>query len=332
MEFNRGIRSTIATGAAILVMVFAGSVLTVHRTAAQESNERGLQATVEVRSPFAHVGEPLMVRLTIYNGGEKPYEDGSAINVLSGFTVQSAEQGPLKLKGKLESDPKRQPAVIVAGGFFGVVQDLTAVVSDMDHPDSYTIGWKGAGVTSNTLTVRIIPKFDPGAHYVAVLDTDYGSMEFDLLSKSAPLHVGNFFDLAYQGFYDNSNFHLIIKGVELRGGDPTGTGLGRAIYPIQPEISPDLKHRRGTLSMVHLPAVKQDNGSQFVITLSSVEGYDGFLSIFGQLRKGEETLQALENIPTSGQYKSPVFTPLKPVLIKSVTVKKAEDVKDTSSR
>ena len=311
----------------MLVMVFAVSILTVHRAAAQESKEGGLQATVEVRTPYAHVGEPLMVRLTIFNGGEKPYEDGSGINLLSGFMVQSSERGLLRPKGKLETDPKKQPAVVTAGGFFGLVQDVTAVVSDMDQPDTYTIGWKGAGVTSNSLTVKIIPKFDPGTQYVAVFDTDYGSMEFDLLSKSAPLHVGNFFDLAHQGFYNNSNFHLIIRGVELRAGVPTGTGLGRPIYSIQPEISPDLKHRRGTLSMIHMPTVKQDNGSQFVITLSSVEGYDGFLSIFGQLRKGEETLQALENIPTTGQYQTPIFTPLKPVVIKSVTVKKAEDVK-----
>ena len=312
MRFSRGIRTFTATGSAALLLVLAGAALTVHRAAAEESTEAGLQATVEVRTPYAHVGEPLMVRLTIYNGGEKPYADGSAINVLSGFTV--------------ETDPKKQPAVVAAGGFFGVVQDVTAVVSDMDKPDTYTIGWKGAGVTSNTLTVKVIPKFDPSAHYVAVFETDFGSMEFDLLSKEAPLHVGNFFDLAHQGFYDNSNFHLIIRGVELRGGDPTGTGLGRAIYAIQPEISPDLKHKRGTLSMVHMPTVRQDNGSQFVITLSAVEGYDGFLSIFGQLRKGEDTLMALENIPTTGQYQSPIFNPLKPVVIKKLTVKKAEDV------
>lgn len=68
----------------------------------------------------------------------------------------------------------------------------------------------------------------------------------------------------------------------------------------------------------------QDSGSQFVVTLAPLAQYDGALSIFGEMRKGEEVLTAIENIPTTGQKdQPPYFRPLKPVVLRSVTVKKA---------
>jgi len=289
-----------------------------------EEKPHVLQATLEVLRPFSYEGDPLMVRVAIFNTSDQPYENAAGINLLGGLKVASPSRGKLTPKAKTDLDPKKQPAVIPAGGFFGMIQDISTLIPDVSKADTYNISWEGAGVTADAVTVKVIPRFDPTAAYVAMIETDFGYLEFDLMTKEAPRHVQNFYDLASQGFYDNTIVHQVVKGVEARGGDPTGSGTGFPGYTLEPEITRELKHRRGTLSAVHLPGQKQDNGSQFVILLSPHEQYDGNLSIFGQLRKGDDVLQAIEAIPTTGQYDIPYYRPLKPIVLRSVVVRKAE--------
>lgn len=289
---------------------------------AAEDKAGPLKATLEVLRPFTYEGEPLLVRVAVFNTSDHPYDNSGGVNLLGGLRVTSPTRGKLDLKGKLEADAKKQPATLAPGGFFGIIHDLATLVPDVSRTDVYTVSWQGSGITAEPVTVKVIPKFDPSASYVAVVETDYGYLEFDLMTREAPRHVQNFYDLAHQGFYNNTLLHQVVRGVELRGGDPTGSGSGWPGYSLEPEITRELKHRRGTLSAVHLPGQNQDNGSQFVITLAPIEQYDGNLTIFGQLRKGEEALAAIENIPTNGQHDIPYYRPLKPVVIRTVAVQK----------
>jgi len=294
------------------------------RAEEEKTASKPLQATLEILKPFTYSGDPLLVRLAVFNTGDTPYDNSKGINLVGGLKVTGISRGVIPLKGKaLEVDAKQQPAQIAPGGFFGVIQDVAAVAPDLSTADTYNISWSGAGIDAPPVTVRVIPKYDPKASYVAVMETDFGYLEFALLGDKAPKHVQNFYDLAMQGFYDGTYLHEVIKGVEVRGGDPLGTGNGWPGYALQPEITPGLEHVRGTLSSVKLGGEGQDNGSQFVITLGPAKKYDGSLTIFGQLTKGEETLKAIENIPTSGQANPPYFRPIKPVVIRSVTIKQA---------
>ena len=56
--------------------------------------------------------------------------------------------------------------------------------------------------------------------------------------------------------------------------------------------------------------------------LAPAERYDGQLSLFGQMTKGDESLQAIEAIPTTGQNDIPYFRPLKPIVLRSVTIRR----------
>ena len=281
-----------------------------------------LQATLEVLRPFVYEGEPLLVRVAVFNTTEQPYDNAAGISLLGGVRVTGSRTGKVALKGKVDADAKRQPAQIAAGGFFGVIQDITPLFPDLSKSDTYTLGWEGAGIASETVTIKVIPKFDPAARYIAVMETDYGNLEFELMAKDAPRHVQNFYDLAMQGFYDNSVIHQVVRGMEMRGGDPTGTGSGYPIYTLDPEVTRERRHTRGSLSMIRVPGQNRDNGSQFVIVLAPAERYDGQLSLFGQMIKGDESLQAIEAIPTTGQNDIPYFRPLKPIVLRSVTVRR----------
>ena len=64
------------------------------------------------------------------------------------------------------------------------------------------------------------------ANRTAVLQTNKGTIRFELLETDAPKTTENFITLAERGYYDGIIFHRVIKGFMIQGGDPTGTGRG----------------------------------------------------------------------------------------------------------
>src|SRR5687768_18398308 len=64
------------------------------------------------------------------------------------------------------------------------------------------------------------------ANRTAVVQTNKGTIKFELLEEDAPKTTENFRLLAEKGFYDGVIFHRVIKGFMIQGGDPTGTGRG----------------------------------------------------------------------------------------------------------
>src|SRR5258708_18965554 len=60
----------------------------------------------------------------------------------------------------------------------------------------------------------------------AVIQTNQGTIRFELMEEDAPKATENFRLLAEKGFYDGVIFHRCIKGFMIQGGDPTGTGRG----------------------------------------------------------------------------------------------------------
>lgn len=60
----------------------------------------------------------------------------------------------------------------------------------------------------------------------AAIQTNMGTIRFELLESDAPKTTENFITLAERGYYDGVIFHRVIKGFMIQGGDPTGTGKG----------------------------------------------------------------------------------------------------------
>ena len=65
------------------------------------------------------------------------------------------------------------------------------------------------------------------ANRTAVIQTNKGTIKFELLEEDAPKTTENFRLLAEKGYYDGIIFHRCINGFMIQGGDPTGTGRGR---------------------------------------------------------------------------------------------------------
>lgn len=130
---------------------------------------------------------------------------------------------------------------------------------------------------------------EQGMDYQMSIDTDKGTLTFDLLEASAPLATGNVIFLSKSGFYNNTRCHRAIRGFVLQCGDPTGTGAGGPGYVFKDELTGSEKYPVGTLAMAN--SGPGTNGSQFFI----VTGPDALnlppnYTVFGLLLPGQEDL------------------------------------------
>jgi peptidyl-prolyl cis-trans isomerase B (cyclophilin B) len=132
----------------------------------------------------------------------------------------------------------------------------------------------------------------------AQMETTRGSIKLELFADEAPNTVANFEKLANSGFYDGTKFHRVIPNFMIQGGDPySKTGKGRVGtggpgYMIKCETATNVhKHVAGTLSMAH--AGKDTGGSQFFICHAPQRHLDGVHTVFGQVTKGMEAVNAI---------------------------------------
>jgi peptidyl-prolyl cis-trans isomerase B (cyclophilin B) len=134
---------------------------------------------------------------------------------------------------------------------------------------------------------------DPAKKYSATLETSTGTILVDLFANDAPKTVNNFVFLARDGFYDGTVFHRVIADFMIQGGDPTGSGRGGPGYRFEDETknNPN-KHKAGSLSMAN--AGPNTNGSQFFITHVETGWLDGKHTVFGQVRSGQNVVNAVK--------------------------------------
>lgn len=134
---------------------------------------------------------------------------------------------------------------------------------------------------------------DPSKTFTATIETSKGTIVVDLFAKDAPKTVNNFVFLVKDGFYDGTRFHRVIPDFMIQGGDPEGSGRGGPGYRFEDETkgNPN-KHKVGSLSMAN--SGPNTNGSQFFITHVVTNWLDGKHTVFGQVRKGQEIVNAIQ--------------------------------------
>jgi peptidyl-prolyl cis-trans isomerase B (cyclophilin B) len=131
------------------------------------------------------------------------------------------------------------------------------------------------------------------------LHTSEGDVTLQLFDEDAPKTVGNFKELAGQGFYDGLIFHRVIKDFMIQGGCPKGTGTGGPGYTFEDEINPH-KVERGKLAMAN--AGPNTNGSQFfIVTIDAAPWLDGKHTVFGEVTDGMDVVDRIEGTETDGR-------------------------------
>ncbi len=138
------------------------------------------------------------------------------------------------------------------------------------------------------------PEYQPSGKEIAVFTTNKGSIRVQLAGKDAPIHVGNFVELAQKGFYNGLTFHRYVPDFVIQGGDPKGNGTGGPGYCIKHEYdtNPNNSHENGALAMARSSA-PDSAGSQFYFCLGDQHFLDPNYTVFGQTLEGFDTIAAL---------------------------------------
>ena len=154
--------------------------------------------------------------------------------------------------------------------------------------------------------VKSMPLEPVGENEVAVLETNYGTLVIKFFPDKAPEHCKAFKRLVKAGYYDCTQFHRIIKGFVIQGGDilsrddnPNNDGVGGPGYTLPAEFN-DIPHDRGILSMARKGNDINSAGSQFFICLSreGTKALDGQYTVFGKVIEGLDVLDKIANVKT----------------------------------
>lgn len=188
------------------------------------------------------------------------------------------------------------------------------------------------------------------------IHTNHGVMTVKLYNET-PLHRDNFVKLASEGFYDSLLFHRVIQGFMIQAGDPDSKnapagkmlGMGGPGYTVPAEFNANLIHKKGALAAARLGdqmnPQKASSGSQFYIVqgrpmdvnqlgveqaakytdeqrqLYKTKGGTPFLdaqyTVFGEVVKGFEVIDAIAQVPTQ-----PGDRPVNDVIITKIVILK----------
>ena len=156
------------------------------------------------------------------------------------------------------------------------------------------------------------PAYKPNGNEIAVITTSEGTIRVQLHGADAPIHVGNFVELAQKGFYDGLKFHRYVKDFVIQGGCPNtrdltpeevmagregpqgAPGTGGPGYHIKGEwtTNPNNRHEDGTLAMAR-SSNPDSAGSQFYFCLGPQPFLDSGYTVFGDTIEGKDVIAKL---------------------------------------
>jgi cyclophilin family peptidyl-prolyl cis-trans isomerase len=158
------------------------------------------------------------------------------------------------------------------------------------------------------------------ANRTAVIETNKGTIKFELLEEDAPKTTENFRLLAEKGYYNGVIFHRIIPNFMIQGGDPLGEGYGGESAwggKFADEIDRNSAlyqgaYKKGAVAMAN--SGPNTNGSQFFIMHIDYPLPPQYTK-FGQLIEGQDVVDAIAAVKRNSNDK-----PLEPVVMEKVYI------------
>ncbi len=139
------------------------------------------------------------------------------------------------------------------------------------------------------------------------ITTRLGSFTVQLFDN-VPYHKANFIYLTRKGYFDETQFHRVVKDFIIQGGNSDDRKTGRkrseiGRYLLPPDPRKGHRHDRGTLSM---PSSEKENNPhmlaspyEFFIVVTNPGSYhlDGDFTPFGRVIEGMDVVDKINNVP-----------------------------------
>ncbi len=157
---------------------------------------------------------------------------------------------------------------------------------------------------------------DPAAYEKLEVEihTNKGSFVIRLFPREAPVTVQNFVRLCRAGYYDGKLIHRVIKDfiVQMGASDAAGHGNPGNI----PNEFNDHPHVRGAVAMArNVRKGGVSHGAQFYVALKRLEKLDRNFTVFGQVVKGMDVIDAIAAVPVREEDGNPYFPAEKLVIL-----------------
>ena len=157
---------------------------------------------------------------------------------------------------------------------------------------------------------------------IAVLETNKGTIRFELLEEDAPKTTENFRLLADKNYYDGVIFHRVIPNFMIQGGDPLGEGYGGESawggkFDDEIDRGSDLYagvYDKGTVAMAN--SGPNTNGSQFFIMHADYPLPPSY-TIFGRVTDGLDIVDSIATTETDRSDKPTAEVKMEKVTIES---------------
>jgi len=150
------------------------------------------------------------------------------------------------------------------------------------------------------------------------LETELGAIEIAMMPEVAPESVRNFLNLAATGALDTTTFSRTVKDFVIQGGNLStsekwSADLSRRMARKIPDEPGIIKHVRGIVSMAR---TEEPNSAttHFFILVGNGSHLDGKFAAFGQVTRGIEIADQINQAPADGE------KPQKPVKINKAVV------------
>jgi len=155
----------------------------------------------------------------------------------------------------------------------------------------------------------------------AVIETNMGDIHVEFFHDLAPLHCFNFIARAESGFYDKTQFHRVIPGFMIQGGDPNSRdmnfnddGRGAPLVSIPHEFT-SKHHGRGVLSMARRGDPRFGAGTQFFVMHGDAPQLNNQYTIFANVTEGMDVVDKIVRVK-----RNRADHPLEPVWINAIKV------------
>ncbi len=155
---------------------------------------------------------------------------------------------------------------------------------------------------------------------IAVIETNKGTIKFELLESDAPKTTENFRLLAGKNYYDGVIFHRVIPNFMIQGGDPLGEGYGGESawggkFNDEIDRSSALyagSYEKGTVAMAN--SGPNTNGSQFFIMHIHYPLPPSYTK-FGKVIEGQDVVNTIATVARNHNDK-----PHEPVVMNKVYI------------